>query len=175
MLRLRLELSSFLYFHKLPRLTHVNPLDTSEFVLSKLDTAIAGVRGIELISSVYTGGLGIFSLLLALGAVLPGSGLEFVRGLLLAFAVLVGIAFYWLLRRLRRNRRTRLELLRKWQMEVFLRRKTVDSLKDENVRRLIELIQLVEDTDVSRTPNLEYDRDFMAIIGEQSTHLGHTG
>ena len=150
-------------------------MDTSEFVMSKLDTAITGVRGIELISSVYTGGLGIFSLLLALAAVLPGSGLEFVRGILLAFAVLVGIAFYWLLRRLRRNRRTRLELLRKWQMEVFLRRETVDSLRDESVRRLIELVQLVEDTDVSRTPNLEYDRDFMAIIGGQSTQAGHTG
>jgi len=142
--------------------------------MSKLDTAITGVRGIELISSVYTGGLGIFSLLLALAAVLPGSGLEFVRGILLAFAVLVGIAFYWLLRRLRRNRRTRLELLRKWQMEVFLRRETVDSLRDENVRRLIELVQLVEDTDVSRTPNLEYDRDFMAIIGGRSTNPGYT-
>ena len=150
-------------------------MDTSEFVMSKLDTAITGVRGIELISSVYTGGLGIFSLLLALAAVLPGSGLEFVRGILFAFAVLVGIAFYWLLRRLRRNRRTRLELLRKWQMEVFLRRETIDTLRAENVRRLVELLQLVEDTDVSRTPNLEYDRDFMAIIGGQSTHQGHTG
>jgi len=150
-------------------------LNTSELVLSDLDTAIASVRGIELMSSVYTGGLGIFSLLLALAAVLPGSGLESVRGLLLAFAVLVGIAFYWLLRRLRRNRRTRLELLRKWHMEVFLRRETVDSLKDEGVKRLIELVQLVEDTDVSRTPNLEYDRDFMAIIGGQPTQPGHTG
>jgi len=153
----------------------MNVLDTSEFVLSELDTAIASVRGIELISFVYTGGLGIFSLLLALAAVLPGSGLEFVRGLLFAFAVLAGIACYWLLRRMRRNRRTRLDLLRKWQMEVFLRRETVDSLRDESVRRLIELIQLVEDTDVSRTPNLEYDRDFMVIIGEQSTYPGHTG
>ena len=150
-------------------------MNTSELVLSDLDTAIASVRGIELMSSVYTGGLGIFSLLLALAAVLPGSGLESVRGLLLAFAVLVGIAFYWLLRRLRRNRRTRLELLRKWHMEVFLRRETVDSLKDEGVKRLIELVQLVEDTDVSRTPNLEYDRDFMAIIGGQPTQPGHTG
>jgi len=150
-------------------------LDTSEFVLSEIDTAIASVRGFELMSAVYTGGLGIFSLLLALAAVLPSSGLEFVRGLLFAFAVLVGISSYWLLRRLRRNRRTRLELLRKWRMEVFLRRETVDSLKDENVRRSIELVQLVEDTDVSRTPNLEYDRDFMAIIGGQSTHQGHTG
>jgi len=149
-------------------------LDTSEFVLSKLDTAIESVRGIELMSSVYTGGLGIFSLLLALAAVLPSSGL-FLRGLLLAFALLVGITFYWLLRRLRRNRRTRLELLRKWHMEVFLRRETVDSLRDENVRRMIEIVQRVEDTDVSRTPNLEYDRDFMAIIGEQSTQPGHTG
>jgi len=149
-------------------------LDTSEFVLSKLDTAIESVRGIELMSSVYTGGLGIFSLLLALAAVLPSSGL-FLRGLLLAFALLVGITFYWLLRRLRRNRRTRLELLRKWHMEVFLRRETVDTLRDENVRRMIEIVQRVEDTDVSRTPNLEYDRDFMAIIGEQSTQPGHTG
>jgi len=149
-------------------------LDTSEFVLSKLDNAIESVRGIELISSVYTGGLGIFSLLLALAAALPSSGL-FVRGLLFAFAVLVGGAFYWLLRRLRKNRRTRLELLRKWHMEVFLRRETVDSLGDENVRRLIEMVQLVEDTDVSRTPNLEYDRDFMAIISGQPTHPSHTG
>ena len=149
-------------------------MDTSEFVLSKLDTAIESVRGIELMSSVYTGGLGIFSLLLALAAVLPSSGL-FLRGLLLAFALLVGITFYWLLRRLRRNRRTRLELLRKWHMEVFLRRETVDTLRDENVRRMIEIVQRVEDTDVSRTPNLEYDRDFMAIIGEQSTQPGHTG
>jgi len=150
-------------------------LDTSEFVLSELDTAIASVRGFELMSAVYTGGLAIFSLLLALAAVLPSSVLEFVRGLLFAFAVLVGVASYWLLRRLGRNRRTRLELLRKWHMEVFLRRETVDSLRDENVRRLIGLVQLVEDTDVSRTPNLEYDRDFMAIIGEQSTRPGHAG
>ena len=149
-------------------------MDTSELVLSELETAIGSVRGIELMSAVYTGGLAIFSLLLALAAVLPGSGLEFIRGLLFAFAVLVGLSSYWLLRRLGRNRRTRLELLRKWKMEVFLRRETVDSLRDENVRRVIELVQLVEDTDVSRTPNLEYDRDFMAIVEGQSNHPGRT-
>jgi len=153
----------------------MNVLDVSEFVLSELDNAIASVRGIELISFAYTGGLGTLSILLALAAVLPGSGLEFVRVLLFAFAVLAGIAFYWLLRRLSRNRRTRLDLLRKWQMEVFLRRETIDSFGDERVRRLIELIQLVEDTDVSRTPQYEYGSDFMAIIGGQSTHPSHTG
>ena len=144
-------------------------LDASEFVLSKLDTAIVSVRGIELISFASTAGLGLLTILLALAGVLPSSGLVFVRGLLLGFAALLGVGLYSILRRLRRNRRTRLELLRNWQMEAFLRRETVDSLGDEKVRRLIELIQLVEDTDVTRTPHHQYDRDFMAIIGGQST------
>ena len=153
----------------------MNALDAGEFVLSELEAAIKSVRSIELISFADTGGLAILSLLLALAGVLSSSSLELVRGLLLGLAAIVGVAFYWLLRRLSRNRRTRLDLLRKWQMEVFLRRGTVDSLGDEKVRRLIELIQLVEDADVSRTPQYEYGSDFMAIVGGQLTHPSHTG
>ena len=142
-------------------------MDNSEFVSSRLDTATASVRGIELISFVTTGCLGLVSLSLALAALLPLSGLGFVKALLLAFAVLGVAELYWLLRRLRKNRRMRLDLLRKWQIEVFHGRETVDSLEYEKVRRLVELIHLMEDTDVSGTPHyVDYDRDFMAIIGD---------
>ena len=139
--------------------------DNSGFILSELDTAITRARGIELMSYVTTGSLGLASFSLALVAVLPASGLGFVRPFLLASAVIPVVVLYWLLRHLARNRRKRLELLQKWQRETFLERGSVDSLEDEKVRRMIELVQLMEDLDISRIPDyVGLDRDFMTIL-----------
>jgi hypothetical protein len=146
-------------------------LDNSEFILSKLDTAITRARGIELISYATTGSLGLASFFLALAAIVPVSDLGFVRALLLASAVITIVALYWLLRHLTRNRRMRLDLLRKWQRETFIERGSVDSLEGRKVRRMMELVQLMEDLDVSRAPDYaDLDRDFMTIlIGQSST------
>jgi hypothetical protein len=144
-------------------------LNNSEFVLSNLDTAITRARGIELISYATTGSLGLASFLLALAAIVPVSSLGSIRVLLLASALIPIAALYWLLRHFARNRRMRLDLLRKWQRETFVERESVDSLKGDGVRRMVELIQLMEDLDSLRT--LDYtslDRDFMTILAGKS-------
>jgi hypothetical protein len=141
-------------------------MNNSEFVLSNLETAITRARGIELISYATTGSLGLASFFLAFAAIVPVSSLSSVRTLLLASALIPVVALYWLLRHFAKNRRKRLELLRKWQRETFVERQIVDSLKGEKVRRMVELIQLMEDLDSLRT--LDYsslDGDFMTILG----------
>ena len=143
----------------------VTALDNSGFILSELDTAITRARGIELMSLVTTGSLGLATFSLALAAVLPVSGMGFVRPLLLASAVIPVLVLYLVLRHLTRNRRKRLELLRKWQRETFLERGSVNSLEDEKVRRMIELVQLMEDLHVSGTPDYaDLDKDYMMIL-----------
>jgi hypothetical protein len=140
-------------------------LDNSGFILSELDTAVTRARGIEVMSWVTTGSLSLASFFLALLAVVPVSALGFVRALLLASAVIPVLVLYWTLRHLTRNRRERLKLLRKWQRETFLERETVDSFEDEKARRMIELIQLMEDLDISKSPDYaDIDRDFMTIL-----------
>lgn len=140
-------------------------MDNSGFILSELDTAVTRARGIEVMSWVTTGSLSLASFFLALLAVVPVSALGFVRALLLASAVIPVLVLYWTLRHLTRNRRERLKLLRKWQRETFLERETVDSFEDEKARRMIELIQLMEDLDISKSPDYaDIDRDFMTIL-----------
>ncbi len=115
-------------------------------------------------SYVTTGSLGLASFFLALAAIVPVSDLGSVRALLLASAVIPAVGLYWLLRHFEKNRRMRLDLLRKWKRETFLERQSIDSLEGEKVRRMIELVQLMEDMDISRS--LDYaklDRDFMTI------------
>ena len=119
-----------------------------------------------------TGGLGLASFSLAVAGVVPVSGLGFVSPLLLASAVIPLLVLYWVLRHLARNRRKRLELLRKWQRETFLERESVDSLEDEKVRRMIELVQLMEDLDISKIPDyVDLDRDFMTILAGPTSEL----
>ena len=140
-------------------------LNNSGFILSELDTAITRARGIEVMSWVTTGSLSLASFFLALMAVVPVSALGLVRALLLASAVVPVLVLYWTLRRLTRNRKERLQLLRKWQRETFLEREAIDSLGDGSVRRMMELIQLMEDLDVSKSPDYaDIDRDFMTIL-----------
>lgn len=150
----------------------VSALDNSGFILSELDTAITRARGIELMSYATTGGLGLASFSLAVAGVVPVSGLGFVSPLLLASAVIPLLVLYWVLRHLARNRRKRLELLRKWQRETFLERESVDSLEDEKVRRMIELVQLMEDLDISKIPDyVDLDRDFMTILAGPTSEM----
>jgi hypothetical protein len=144
-------------------------LENSEFVLSKLDSAITRVRGIELMSYATTGCLGLASFFLALSAVVPVSDLASVRVLLLATAVLPILVLYWLLRRLTNDRKMRLNMLHKWHRETFLSRKKVDSLDGEKVRRMLELIQLMEEPDVSRSRHANLDKDFMTNLMGQSS------
>jgi hypothetical protein len=108
-------------------------LDNSEFVLSKLDTAIISARSIDLISFATSGIIGLASLFLALATVISASYLGPIRFLLFISTGMTLVFLYWLLRRLRRNRRTRLDLLRKWQKETFLAKEYVDSLAGDMV------------------------------------------
>jgi hypothetical protein len=144
-------------------------LENSEFVLSKLDSAITRARGIELMSYATTGCLGLASFFLALSAVVPVSDLASVRAILLASAVLPILILYWLLRRLTADRKMRLNMLHKWHRETFLNRKKVDSLGGENVRRMLELIQLMEEPEVSRSHRTNLDKDFMTNLMGQSS------
>jgi type VI protein secretion system component VasK len=140
-------------------------VNNSEFVLSSLDTGIARARGIELMSYATTGTLGVASFLLALAAIVPVSSLGSIRVLLLASALIPVVLLYWLIRHLVRNRRTRLELLRKWQRETFVQRGSVDLLSSDKVRRMLELIQIMEDSDSLGTPDYSsLDKDFMTIL-----------
>jgi hypothetical protein len=140
-------------------------LDNSEFLLSKLDTAITSARSIDLASSLTSGVLGLASVFLALATVLPTSDLGYVRFFLFFSTGVTVLLLYWLIRRFARNRRARLDILRKWQKEAFLARAYVDSLTAEKVSRIVELIQCMEDASISRFPRYEQpDNEFMSML-----------
>ncbi len=146
-------------------LLHQARLDTSEFLLSKLDTAIVGARGIDLISFATSAILGIAAVSLAVATVVPTSFLDSIRIFLLLATGLAVIMMFWLVRRLIRNRRGRLTILRKWHVEMFLAEQRVNSLPKQEVRRMIEIIQSLEDTDVSRGAHYDdFDREFMSLL-----------
>lgn len=140
-------------------------MDNSEFILSKLDTAIATARSIDLGSFLTSVIFGLATVLLALAAILPTSFLSSVRILLLAATGATIILLYWALRRLVRSRAKRLGILRRWHEEVFFARERVDSLGQVEMRRMIDLIQFMEDTHFSSGP--QYDRtdtEFMNML-----------
>ena len=145
-------------------------MDNNEFVLSKLDTAIGRARSIELISLATTVTLGFASLSVALATVAPISDLAFIRGLLLASAAVAVVVLYFLLGRLVRNRKARLNVLRKWQMEAFLKRDHVNSLTDDRVTRLVELVHLMEDSPLSRKHRFgRLDDEYAQILNASAT------
>jgi hypothetical protein len=143
----------------------VEGLDNNEFILSKLDTAIGRARSIELISFSTTVTLGFASLSVALATVAPISDLGLIRALLLASAAGAVVLLYFLLGRLMHNRRARLNVLRKWQTEAFLKRGRVNSLSDDSLERLIELVQAMEDASLSRRHRYgQFDEEYRKIL-----------
>jgi hypothetical protein len=140
-------------------------LDNSEFLLSKLETAVTSARSLDLASFLTSVVLGLASVFLALATVLPASDLGYVRFLLFFSTGVVVVLLYWLIRRLARNRRTRLTLLRKWQKEAFLAREYVDSFTGEKVTRMVELIQSMEDISISSSPQYgQFDNEFKSML-----------
>jgi hypothetical protein len=140
-------------------------LDSNEFVLSKLETAVARARSIELISFTATVTLSYASLSVALATVTPVSNLGLIRDLLLGSSVVAVVFLYLFLGRLLRNRRRRLDMLRRWQMEAFLKRKRLDSLPEEKVKRMVELIHLMEDSDITGSPRFgHFEEEFSKIL-----------
>lgn len=140
-------------------------MDNSDFILSKLDTAIASARSIDLGSFLTSVIFGLATVLLALAAILPTSFLAFVRILLLVATGATILVLYWVLRRLVRSRAKRLGILRKWHEEVFFSRDRVDSLGQPEMRKLIELVQFIEDTHFSSSPRYDrVDTEFMSML-----------
>ena len=142
-------------------------MNKSEFLLSKLSTEITHARSTELISFITSGFIGLASLFLALATTLPASYIGPFRFLLFISTVITVVFLFWILRRFIRNRRTKLDLLRKWERQIFLAKEVVDSLEGDKACRMIELIQRIEDSDISRNPPFgQFDNEFMSIVGK---------
>ncbi len=140
-------------------------MNNSEFILSKLEAAIASVKAIDLGAVVISAILGLLTVFLALATILPPSILVFIRYLLLIATTATVLVSYWVLRRLVRNRKTRLEILRKWEEETFFARAQLDLLEQEKVRKVLDLIQSIEDTKISNTTRYEQlDIEFTSIL-----------
>jgi hypothetical protein len=74
-------------------------MDSSEFVLSKLDSALASAKSIDLGAVLVSGILGLVTVLLALAAILPPSILGTIRFLLVLATVATVLLSYWRIRR----------------------------------------------------------------------------
>ena len=140
-------------------------MDNSEFILSKLEAAIASAKSIDLGTTLISAILGLLTVILALGTVLPSS---VSLRLLLVVATVVAVFFsYWEIRRLLRNRNQRLKILREWDEEVFFARTKVDLLEQDRVRKILDLIQSIEDAHMPPSTNSWYeqiDNEFMRIL-----------
>ena len=117
--------------------------------------------GTTLISAI----LGLLTVILALGAVLPAS---VPLRLLLVVGTIAAVLFsYWEIRRLLRNRNQRLKILRKWDKEVFFARTKVDLIEQEKVGKILDLIQSIEDAHMPPSSNSWYsqiDNEFMSML-----------
>ncbi|HYB03962.1 MAG TPA: hypothetical protein VED17_05850, partial [Nitrososphaerales archaeon] len=66
-----------------------------------------------------------------------------------------------------RNRNQRLKILREWDEEVFFPRTKVDLLEEDRVRKILDLIQSIEDAHMPPSTNSWYeqiDNEFMRIL-----------
>ena len=142
-------------------------MDNSEFVLSKLEAAIASVKGIDLGAVLVSGILGLVTVVLALAAILPPSILILIRFLLLLATVVAVLLAYLGIRQLVQNRSERLGILRKWHEEIFFARTRVDSFEEGKIRKMVDFIQSIEDMHFSKPSNPRYkqlDIEFMKML-----------
>lgn len=140
-------------------------MDNTEFVLSNLDAAIDSAKSIDLGDAIISLILGLLTALLALGTILPPSILGFIRVLLLVAAGATVFFLYWVIQRLIRHRRLRLKVLRKWQQESFFARSNINSFEQTRIRKMLDLIQSVEDTKtLEKTRYIQLDAEFMNLL-----------
>lgn len=143
----------------------MDALNNSEFILSKLEAAIASAKSIDLGDTLISGILGLVTVFLALAAILPPSVLGFIRLMLLVASGTAVFILYWVVRRLIRSRKARLGILRKWQEEVFFAGTQVDLLERGKVRKMFDIIQLIEDARMSSTSRYaQLDIEFMNML-----------
>lgn len=143
----------------------MDALNNSEFILSKLEAAIASVKSIDLGDTLISGILGLVTVFLAVAAILPPSVLGFIRLMLLVASGTAVFILYWVVRRLIRSRKARLGILRKWQEEVFFAGTQVDLLERGKVRKMFDIIQLIEDARMSSTSRYaQLDIEFMNML-----------
>ena len=145
----------------------MDAMNNSEFVLSKLEAAIASVKSIDLGAVLVSGILGFATVVLALAAILPPSILVFIRFLLLLATVAAVLLSYWRIRQLVQNRSKRLGILRKWQEEIFFARTRIDSFEQDKIRKMVDFIQSIEDMHFSKPSDPRYKRleiEFMKML-----------
>lgn len=139
-------------------------MDNTDFILSKLESAIVSAKNIDLGSTVISAILGLASILLALAAILPPSVLGIFRFLLIIATGVTVLVLYFSVRNLSRNRKTRLGILRKWHQEIFFEKTRVNELDPAKMKKLVELIHLMEDNSIARNPHYEkLDSEFMKL------------
>jgi len=140
-------------------------LENSEFILSKLEAAITSAKSIDLGTTLISAILGLLTVILALGTVLPAS---VTLRLLLVVATIAAVLFSsWEIRSLLRNRNRRLKILREWDGEVFFARTKVDLLEPDKIRKVLDLIQSIEDAHMPPSSNSWYeqiDNEFMKLL-----------
>ncbi len=140
-------------------------MDNTEFILSKLDSAIVSAKNIDLGSSIISAILGLASIFLALAAILPPSVLGLFRFLLLFATGVTVLLLYLSVRNLSKNRKARLRILRKWHQEIFFEKTQVNESDQAKMKRLVELIHLMEDNSIARNPHYEQlDSEFMNLL-----------
>ena len=146
-------------------------MDNSEFIISKLEAAIASAKSYDLGTTLITGILGLLTVILALGTILPAS---LPLRLLLVVATVAAVLFsYWEIRRLIRNRNQRLKMLREWSEEVFFARTKVDLLDQGKIRKILDLIQSIEDAHMPPSSNSWYEEindEFMSMLKNDAPH-----
>lgn len=139
-------------------------MDNNEFVLSKLEEAIGSAKSLDLGDTLISSILGLLTVFLALGTILPPSIVGFIRFLLLIATGFAMLILYLVVRRLIKNRRLRLKILRKWQIETFFAKAQVDLLEQSKVRKMLDLIQSVEDGGTITLRYSQLDIEFMNLL-----------
>jgi len=140
-------------------------LDNTDFILSKLESAIVSAKNIDLGSSIISAILGLASILLALAAILPQSVLGIFRLLLILSTGITVLLLYFSVSNLSKNRKARLRILRKWHQEIFFAKTRVDELAQAKIKRLVELTHLMEDNSIARNPHYDrLDGEFMSLL-----------
>ena len=142
-------------------------MDNSEFILSKLDAALDTVKRYDLGALLISGILGLATVILALGAILPASLLASLRFMLVIATIAAVLLSYWEIRRLVLNRNQRLKILRKWEEEVFFARTRVDLLEQDKVGKMLDLIRSIEDAHTPPSSSSRYeqiDSEFMSLL-----------
>jgi len=145
-----------------------------EFLLSKISDTIARVSDISPIAYFASTLIGLVTIFLVIGKILPDRILGNDRLSLGLSTIVIIVALLVIQRFYLGSCRNKLEYLRNWQLEIFQNKRKIELLSNEKFKRLDQLLDDAEDFGYFRKVD-KFNLEFQEIMKITKKDLGPSG